>query len=93
MRRQQGAVQQRTQTIPIVFLSVGDPVASGVVGSIARPERNTTGFTNLFPSIAGKWLELLKEAAPRVADWLIFNPRFCYRKLPRLMRRPRQHCP
>jgi putative ABC transport system substrate-binding protein len=69
------ALQQRTQTIPIVFVSVGDPVASRVVGSIARPEGNTTGFTNLFPSIAGKWLELLKEAAPRVARAaLIFNP-------------------
>ncbi|HEV8466973.1 MAG TPA: ABC transporter substrate binding protein [Pseudolabrys sp.] len=45
------ALQQRTKTIPIVFVSVGDPVASRVVSSIARPEGNTTGITNLFPSI------------------------------------------
>jgi putative tryptophan/tyrosine transport system substrate-binding protein len=71
------AVQERTQTIPIVFVSVGDPVASGLVGSTARPEGNTTGFTNLFPSIAGKWLALLKEAAPHVSRFaLIFNPQF-----------------
>src|SRR5262245_40483695 len=68
------AFQEQTQTIPIVFVQVGDPVASRVVGSIAHPEGNTTGITNLFPSIAGKWLELLKEAAPHVARAaLIFN--------------------
>jgi putative tryptophan/tyrosine transport system substrate-binding protein len=69
------ALQELTRSIPIVFVQVGDPVASGVVGSIAHPGGNTTGITNLFPSIAGKWLELLKEAAPhltRVA--LLFNP-------------------
>jgi putative ABC transport system substrate-binding protein len=71
------ALQEQTQTIPIVFVQVGDPVASGVVGSIARPEGNTTGITNLFPSIAGKWLELLKETAPHVTRVaLIFNPEF-----------------
>src|SRR5262249_13626180 len=70
-------LQQRTQTIPIVFVQVGDPVASGVVGSIARPGGNTTGITNLFPSIAGKWLGLLKEAAPHIARVaLVFNPEF-----------------
>jgi putative tryptophan/tyrosine transport system substrate-binding protein len=60
------AVQQQTQNIPIVFLSVGDPVASGIVKNIARPEGNITGLTNLFPSIGGKWVELLKEVAPRI---------------------------
>jgi putative ABC transport system substrate-binding protein len=71
------ALQQQTQTIPIVFVNVGDPVASGVVKSIARPEGNTTGITNLFLTITGKWLELLKEAAPGVARVaLIFNPAF-----------------
>jgi putative tryptophan/tyrosine transport system substrate-binding protein len=60
-------VQQLTKTIPIIFVNVGDPVSNGVVASIARPEGNTTGFTNLFISIAGKWLEMLKEAAPHVA--------------------------
>jgi putative ABC transport system substrate-binding protein len=71
------AFQEGTRAIPIVFVSVGDPVASGVVTSIARPDANTTGFTNLFPSIAGKWVELLKEAAPHVATvTLIYNPDF-----------------
>ena len=69
------AVQQRTQPIPIVF--VGDRVATGVVRSVARPEGNTTGITNLFSSVAGKWLELLKEAVPSVARVaLIFDPQF-----------------
>jgi len=71
------AFQERTQNIPIIFVQVGDPVASGVVASIARPEANTTGITNLYPSIAGKWVELLKDAAPhlsRVA--MVFNPEF-----------------
>jgi putative tryptophan/tyrosine transport system substrate-binding protein len=58
------AVQQQTRTIPIVFVAVGDPVANGYVKNVARPEGNTTGVTNLFASIAGKWLELLREAAP-----------------------------
>jgi putative ABC transport system substrate-binding protein len=60
------AVQRQTQTIPIVFAGVGDPVENGVVKSIAHPEGNTTGFTNLVSSIAGKWLGLLKETVPRV---------------------------
>src|SRR5262249_37104985 len=71
------ALQERTRTIPIVFVSVGDPVESGVVRNIARPEGNVTGITNLFPTIAGKWVEFLKEAAPRIARVaLIYNPRF-----------------
>jgi putative ABC transport system substrate-binding protein len=61
------AVQQQTKTIPIVFTSGGDPVAGGVVRNIARPEGNATGFSAIFENaIAGKWLELLKEAAPRL---------------------------
>jgi putative ABC transport system substrate-binding protein len=69
------AMQQQTKSIPIIFSAVGgDPVAAGIVGSIARPEGNTTGFTNSFNSISGKWMELLKEAAPRVTKVaLIFN--------------------
>src|SRR5262245_48313180 len=55
---------QRTQTIPIVFTNVGDPVAFGLLRNIARPEGNATGITNLYQSLGGKWLELLKEAAP-----------------------------
>jgi putative ABC transport system substrate-binding protein len=69
------AVQQQTQTIPIVFASGADAVAIGLVRNIARPEGNITGFSNREPSIAGKWLELLKEAAPRVTRVaIIFNP-------------------
>jgi ABC-type uncharacterized transport system substrate-binding protein len=72
-------VQQQTKTIPIVFVAVGDPVANRFVEDIARPEGNVTGITNLFPSIGGKWLQLLKEAAPRTERAaLIFNPRLAF---------------
>src|SRR6516164_11054429 len=57
-------VQQHTSAIPIVFTTVTDPVGSGLVESLARPGGNTTGFTNFEFSMAGKWLELLKEVAP-----------------------------
>jgi putative ABC transport system substrate-binding protein len=57
-------VQQETRTIPIVF-AAGD-VADGRVKNIARPEGNATGFAGAFSSLGGKWLELLKEAAPNV---------------------------
>jgi putative ABC transport system substrate-binding protein len=69
-------MQQQTQSIPIIFSGVGgDPVAAGVVASIARPEGNATGFTNLFISISGKWVELLKNAAPYVTRIaLLINP-------------------
>jgi putative ABC transport system substrate-binding protein len=71
------ALQQQTQTIPIVFAGVGDPVVNGLVATLARPEGNITGVTNLFYSIGGKWLELLKEVAPRLARVaMIFNPEF-----------------
>src|SRR5262249_29186093 len=71
------AVMQRTGTIPIVFTNVGDPLDGGLVKSVARPEGNITGATNLFHSIAGKWLEMLKEAAPRTTRAaLIFVPEF-----------------
>jgi putative ABC transport system substrate-binding protein len=61
------AVQQRTRVIPIVFLAVSDPMVSGIVKSVARPEGNATGFINLFASIGGKWVELLKEVAPQIS--------------------------
>ena len=68
------AVQEQTQTIPIVIASGGDPIANGLIRNITRPEGNITGFINAEPSIAGKWLELLKEAAPRVTRVaIIFN--------------------
>jgi putative tryptophan/tyrosine transport system substrate-binding protein len=68
------ALLQRTQTIPIVFTSVGDPMAIGLLKNIARPEGNVTGITGQYQSLGGKWLELLKEAAPRTARVaLVFN--------------------
>ena len=60
------ALLQQTRTIPIVFAQVVDPVGSGFVASFPRPGGNITGFINLEPTMAGKWLELLKEIAPRV---------------------------
>jgi putative tryptophan/tyrosine transport system substrate-binding protein len=68
-------LQQQTQTIPIVIVGAGDPLAVGLVKSLSRPEGNTTGVTDIFPSIAGKWLELLRECAPNLARvGLVFNP-------------------
>jgi putative tryptophan/tyrosine transport system substrate-binding protein len=60
------AVQQQTKTIPIVFIGAGDPAGTGTVRNTARPEGNATGFANAFGSLGGKWLELLKEAAPNI---------------------------
>ncbi|TMJ80432.1 MAG: ABC transporter substrate-binding protein [Alphaproteobacteria bacterium] len=57
-------VKQLTRTIPIVFAQVADPIASGFASSYARPGENITGFTDFDVSIAGKWIEVLKEAAP-----------------------------
>jgi len=69
------ALLQETRTIPIVFHNVGDPVEGGILKNIARPEGNVTGATSNYHSIAGKWLELLKEAAPRTSRVaLIFVP-------------------
>lgn len=69
------ALQQQTRIIPIVFVGVGDPVANGVVGSLARPDGNATGFTNFYPSLGGIWLGLLKGAAPAVTRIaILFNP-------------------
>jgi putative ABC transport system substrate-binding protein len=60
------ALQRATRTVPIVFAQVGDPVGMGFVESLARPGGNTTGFTNFEHGFGAKWLELLKEVAPRV---------------------------
>ena len=57
---------QATRTVPIVFVTVIDPVGAGFVASLARPGGNATGFTIYEYSMSGKWLELLKEIAPRV---------------------------
>ncbi|HMF20931.1 MAG TPA: ABC transporter substrate binding protein, partial [Pseudolabrys sp.] len=69
------ALQRETRTIPIVFVSVGDPVASGLVPRLNQPGGNITGFGGLEPSLAGKWLELLSEIAPGLKRAAImFNP-------------------
>jgi putative ABC transport system substrate-binding protein len=64
-----------THTIPVVFTTVADPVGAGFVESLARPGGNATGFTNFEYSIAGKWLELLKEIASSVMRWQFFENR------------------
>src|SRR5262249_32147905 len=61
------AAKKATSTIPIVFVSVGDPVASGFVASLARPGGNVTGLTNFSPELSGKRVELLKEAVPNIS--------------------------
>jgi putative tryptophan/tyrosine transport system substrate-binding protein len=68
-------VAQVTRTVPVVFVSVADPVAQGFVASVRQPGGNLTGFSLFEFSLGGKWLDLLKQAAPsltRVA--MIFNP-------------------
>jgi putative ABC transport system substrate-binding protein len=60
------ALREATHTLPIVFVNVSDPVGAGYVASLARPGGNATGFTFVEYGMAGKWLELLKEIAPRV---------------------------
>jgi putative ABC transport system substrate-binding protein len=60
------ALQRATRTVPIVFTNVTDPVGGGLVASMARPGGNTTGLTLSEYGLSGKWLELLKEIAPRV---------------------------
>ena len=66
---------QESRSIPIVFVIVADPVGSGFVESWARPGGNATGFTIMEPKIASKWLEMLKEIAPRVNRVaFLFNP-------------------
>jgi putative ABC transport system substrate-binding protein len=64
-------LQRQTRTIPIVFASIGDPVATSVVGSLARPGGNATGFSNWEPAMGGKRLALLKEVAPGVNRLLV----------------------
>ena len=60
------ALQSTTRTVPIVFTAVADPVGAGFANSLARPGGNATGFTPYEYSLSGKWLELLKQVAPRV---------------------------
>lgn len=69
------ALKQTTDTIPIVFAGLADPVGDGIVTSLARPGGNITGFSSFEPAIAGKWLQLLKQVSPTVTRvGAIFNP-------------------
>ena len=70
------ALLKLTRTIPVVFANVTDPIGSGFVVSLPQPGGNATGFVNMEDSMSGKWLELLKEVAPRVRRVaFLFNPR------------------
>ena len=70
-----GVLARETRTIPIVFVNVADPIASGFAASLARPGGNITGLTVEIPAHGGKWVELLKEIAPRTVRMaLLFNP-------------------
>jgi putative ABC transport system substrate-binding protein len=64
-------LKQQTSRIPVVFTSVSDPVVSGLVASFAHPGGNLTGFTGEEPSLAGKWVSLLKDIAPRVSNLMV----------------------
>jgi putative ABC transport system substrate-binding protein len=69
------ALSQATRTLPVVFVSITDPVIGGFVASMARPGGNMTGFTNYEFSMGAKWLEILKEIAPSTARVsLMLNP-------------------
>jgi putative ABC transport system substrate-binding protein len=69
------ALLQQTRTIPIIFANIADPIGSGFVASFPRPGGNVTGFILYEPTMAGKWLELIREIAPRVNRvTILFNP-------------------
>jgi putative tryptophan/tyrosine transport system substrate-binding protein len=69
------ALSQTTRTVPVVFVSITDPVRDGFVASLARPGGNMSGFTNYEFSMGAKWFELLKEIAPATARVsLMLNP-------------------
>jgi putative ABC transport system substrate-binding protein len=69
------ALHRETNTIPIVFVTVSDPVGSGLVASLSRPGGNITGFINVEETIGGKWLGLLKQIAPGIKRaGIMFNP-------------------
>jgi putative tryptophan/tyrosine transport system substrate-binding protein len=88
------ALQQTTRTVPIVFVTVADPIGSGFVATLARPGGNITGLLLFEESITGKWLALLKDITPRLARAaLVINPKTppimistCARPGPRLRR-------
>src|SRR5262245_62626744 len=68
-------IQQTTSTVPVVFVQVADPVAQGFVASMRRPGGNVTGFSLFEFSLGGKWVDLLKQLAPRLTRVaFMFNP-------------------
>ena len=73
------ALQRQTNSIPIVFANIADPVGSKLLPSLAKPGGNVTGFTALEYAMAGKWLELLKEVAPQVKRVaFLHNPKIVF---------------
>jgi putative ABC transport system substrate-binding protein len=69
------AFRKETRSIPIVFVQVSDPIGAGFIANLAHPGGNVTGFTNFESSMAGKWVEMLREVAPATARVaLLFNP-------------------
>jgi putative ABC transport system substrate-binding protein len=65
-----------TDTIPIVFAGLADPIGDGIIASLSKPGRNITGFTSFNAPIAGKWLELLKELSPATTHTgIVYNPK------------------
>ena len=69
------AMLQQSRTIPVIFVEVGDPIGSGFVRSLAQPGGNVTGFTPIVGSLGSKWVEVLRDIAPRVRRvTLVFNP-------------------
>src|SRR5499427_5164525 len=70
------ALRQLTSTTPMVFVLIADPIGSGFVASLAHPGGNLTGFMNVDAPMAGKWVEIIKEVAPKVRRIaLVYNPR------------------
>jgi len=76
------AAKNATNTIPIIFATIGDPVRSGLIESLARPGGNITGLTIFSPELGGKRLELLKESFPKITRvafiWSTMNPGFSF---------------
>jgi len=69
------ALQRETHTLPIVFVIVADPVGAGFVAGLPHPGGNITGFVNIEPAMAGKWLELLKDIVPQIRRVaMMYNP-------------------
>jgi putative ABC transport system substrate-binding protein len=75
------AVKRATTTVPLVMVAVGDPVGTGLVGSLARPGGNITGLSSIAPDLEGKRLELLRELLPKLAHVAVFwNPANAFHK-------------